>query len=274
MKKYLLTLLVSTSLFGGNILAATYEPEPQIAAPIEAAPIEAAPAEAEMNGKFHVIPSTTNTDAESMLLDQYLNKISSDLNGVIKLNDNIGLTFKDCNEANAFYDSVNKSITFCNELLSGMAEKVVTKNKDANVFKGAIYFVLYHEVGHALIDNLDLSTTGKEEDVADQFAVWNMLTDYQRGAETDQSMLNAIRGAIDFFDDDSLITEAHLADEHSLNKQRLNNVVCWAYGSGIPQFSVVASNGMLPENRLQRCSSEYSRMNKAMSTLLTPYLKL
>jgi hypothetical protein len=100
-----------------------------------------------------------------------------------------------------------------------------------------------------------------------------MLTDYQRGAESEVAMLNAVNGAITFFGDAQDVAEADLSDEHSLNGQRLNNVLCWAYGSGISQFSVIAENNMLPANRLQRCASEYSRMNNGMATLLAPYSK-
>lgn len=230
---------------------------------------------AETEGSFYVIPPTgqEKSDAELMLLHQYLAKITTDLNQTINPKIDIGLTFQDCNMENAFYDPAEKTITFCNELLSSMAKKVVDKNEDAGSFTGVIYFVLFHEIGHALIDALDLPITGREEDVADQFSIWNMLTDYERGAENETAMVNAVVGAITFFSDDTLVTEADLAGEHPLNGQRLNNVLCWAYGSNIPRFSMIAEAEMLPTGRLQRCSGEYARINKAMTALLMPYLK-
>ena len=289
LKKQLFMCLVSVTLLTSQAFSSTYEVE---VAPTALPEVEVAPAAndlehqeattpitetaiAETAGSFYVIPPTgkEKSNVELMVLHQYLTKITMDLNQIINPKTDIGLTFQDCDMENAFYNPEDKTITFCNELLSSMAKKVVDKDKDAGNFTGAIYFVLFHEMGHALIDALDLPITGREEDVADQFSIWNMLTDYERGAENETAMVNAVNGAITFFSNDTLVTEAHLADEHSLDGQRFNNVLCWAYGSSIPQFSVIAETEMLPADRLQRCSGEYARLNKGMTALLMPHLK-
>jgi hypothetical protein len=121
---------------------------------------------------------------------------------------------------------------------------------------------MMHEVGHALVDVLDLPITGREEDVADQLAVYSLIRGYEKGAQAAYAGVTALQPASNEFDD------TQLADEHSLGPQRLYNVLCWIYGSDPQKYSNILQGGMLPESRAVRCPGEWDRMAKAWQRLL------
>ncbi len=124
---------------------------------------------------------------------------------------------------------------------------------------------MMHEVGHALVDVLDLPVTGREEDVADQLAVYVLIRGGEKGAQAAVAGVSALQPSTNSFDD------TDFADEHSLGPVRLYNVMCWIYGSDPAKYSYLLDGGSLPEERAVRCPGEWDRMAKAWQRLLAPY---
>ena len=124
---------------------------------------------------------------------------------------------------------------------------------------------MMHEVGHALVDVLDLPITGREEDVADQLAVYVLVRGGEKGAQAAVAGVSALQPSSNEFD------ATALADEHSLGPVRLYNVMCWIYGSDPVKYSQLVEGGSLPEERAVRCPGEWDRMAKAWQRLLAPY---
>lgn len=181
----------------------------------------------------------------------------------------VEITFDSCDMINAFYSPRDTKITFCYELLEFLAGIFVpdgawTEEQRSNVF-GAVQFIMMHEVGHALVDVLDLPITGREEDVADQLAVYVMVRDSEKGAQGAAAGVSALQPSSTDFD------ETQLADEHSLGPVRLYNVMCWIYGSDPMKYSSIVSSGTLPQERAVRCPGEWDRMAKAWQRLLSSY---
>lgn len=181
----------------------------------------------------------------------------------------VELRFDSCDMINAFYSPRDTQITFCYELLEFLAGIFVpdgawTDEQRANVF-GAVQFIMMHEVGHALVDVLDLPITGREEDVADQLAVYVMVRDSDKGAQGAVAGVSALQPSSNEFD------ETQMADEHSLGPVRLYNVMCWIYGSDPMKYSNIVSSGTLPQDRAVRCPGEWDRMSKAWQRLLSSY---
>lgn len=181
----------------------------------------------------------------------------------------VEIRFDTCEMVNAFYNPRETNITFCYELLEFLGDVFVsdgqwTEEQRANVF-GAVEFIMMHEVGHALVDVLDLPITGREEDVADQLAVYVLVRGGDKGAQAALAGVSALQPSSASFD------ETQLADEHSLGPVRLYNVMCWIYGSDPAKYGGLVSDGLLPEERAVRCPGEWDRMAKAWQRLLASY---
>ncbi len=181
----------------------------------------------------------------------------------------VEISFDTCDMINAFYNPSTSQIVFCYELVDFLADIFVsdgawTEEQRSNVF-GAVQFVMMHEVGHALVDVLDLPITGREEDVADQLAVYVLLRNHEKGGQAAVAGVSALQPATTNFD------ETQLADEHSLGPVRLYNVLCWIYGSDPNKYGQIVASGSLPEGRAVRCPGEWDRMAKAWQRLLSGY---
>ncbi|HYW11269.1 MAG TPA: DUF4344 domain-containing metallopeptidase, partial [Longimicrobium sp.] len=102
-----------------------------------------------------------------------MESVAEQLNSAFPLPRNVPLLFGECGEemgANAFYNPREGSVTFCYEMLDfltagfqGVAQSPEDLEERVN---GAFDFIMLHEVGHALVHQLDLPITGREEDVA------------------------------------------------------------------------------------------------------------
>ena len=178
----------------------------------------------------------------------------------------IPVIFTDCGEANAFYIPKKQQVIMCYELFEYMA---IVFNKSGLSTEAAVQksvsagtFILYHEVGHALVDVLQLPITGKEEDTVDDFAAILLLD--SNNNEADEIVLNASL----FF---SAQTDTPYWDEHSFGQQRFYNLVCLLYGKNPEQYGGIAQKVGLGESRAVRCPGEYEQKVLSWQRLLAPH---
>ena len=125
--------------------------------------------------------------------------------------------------------------------------------------------VVLHEVGHALVAALEIPITGREEDAVDQLSAWVLIE-----ADMGDAVLSSAEtyyAVEDGNDDDTF------ADEHSLNKQRYFNLVCWVYGSNPDDNQDLLEDWELPEARADQCESEYETLRNSWSKLLDGHLR-
>jgi Putative metallopeptidase len=129
-------------------------------------------------------------------------------------------------------------------------------------------FVLYHEIGHALIDQLHIPQTGREEDAVDNLATVINVQDNRNGGQFALSFA-------DFFSllqqAPSSLTVADFWDEHSLDAQRAFDVVCHVYGSDPQAYKYLAS--FIPPERRVRCPDEWKQISSSWNELLAPHEK-
>jgi hypothetical protein len=129
---------------------------------------------------------------------------------------------------------------------------------------------LYHEIGHALVDVLNLPITGKEEDAVDELSTVLLLESYEDGDEIAIS-------AGEFFDIEALqtenVTEDALFGEHSLDEQRFFNILCLVYGENPEERTDLFEGLDINEERAEMCIDDFEKRNKAWATLLKLYRK-
>jgi hypothetical protein len=150
------------------------------------------------------------------------------------------------------------------------------REKAVEFITGNMIFVLGHESGHAVIREMGVPVTGREEDAADIFATLMalMCTD----AFADRVLANAALGW--FFSDrrDRRTQRAHDSeakyyDEHGMDLQRAYNVVCLMVGSNMGKFAGVAAAAKLPEERQKTCQDDYLNASWSWTQVLQAHLR-
>lgn len=218
-----------------------------------------------------IITSYTESDTYADIRTRYeksgyLSGISELIHESIILPRDLPMSFDTCGEDNAFYDGENKSITICYEIVKMLEDKFGSTGSGQEMTQNALTFYTLHEVGHALVDILDLPITGREEDVADQMATFLLI------GGKDGMILDA---AESFYTDLSTIQVGDLPfeDVHSLDPQRFYNILCWTYGSDAKTYQYLVDDKLLPTDRAEGCEDEFVKLNNSFITLLGKNLK-
>ena len=201
--------------------------------------------------------------------------ISRTISDVFVLPNDIDVYFTQCGEANAFYDSNEVEISVCYELMDDYAQIFSEENENEDELNTQILyataFTFYHELGHALVDQFELPITGKEEDVVDEFAAILLL---EAGDNGEYALLSEIQRFAALADEEQANLE-NLAfwDEHSLDSQRFYALACLLYGSNPEQYADLNDEDILPDDRAERCPTEYQKKRKSWDILLTPHTR-
>ena len=132
------------------------------------------------------------------------------------------------------------------------------------------WFVLYHELGHMLVDQLGLPVLGREEDAVDNIATYSLLaweTDI-----ADQALLDASYGwLLSDLRYESFET-SDFYDEHSLDLQRAYAITCLMVGYDRKKFRDAADYMEMDIGRQKRCADDYAQVEQSVIALLSPYL--
>jgi Putative metallopeptidase len=220
---------------------------------------------------FHVsydpAPPLYREFRQGLIANRFLDTVAKRLNDSLRLPRSITIATANCDQPNATYDPDTRRVILCYELFKSLADEFPDDDSATYLITGTIMFALMHEVGHALVDVLDLPITGREEVAVDQLATMLLL---QQGAAGDSLAF----GAVGWFattnqlgDFDSLA----LADVHPVNLQRVYNLLCWIYGSDPARYPQIFSDSLLPDDRRDQCPAEYRRMADSWKRLLAPY---
>ncbi len=205
---------------------------------------------------------------------QIFEEIAATINEVLILPNDIPVYFMECGEENAYYDPSSVEITMCYELIEGykeiFTEDVETDEEYIAEVINAGLFTFFHELGHALVDQLELPITGREEDVVDEFAAIILL---QAGEEGENAVLSGVwQFAVDA-EEEAELEELTYWGEHSLDIQRYYNMACLVYGSNPEKYQFLVEDEDLPAERAEGCEYEYAQKSQSWEVLLSPYYK-
>lgn len=208
--------------------------------------------------------------AMTLRKERLFEDVADALNDSLKLPRDLPIVHLSCGEENAFYDPNAGELHMCYELLDQVAQVSLDISEDEEELGkrivGTWMFVFFHELGHGLVDQYKLPTTGKEEDVVDEFSTLLMI-------QTDLAEYAIYAADYWRLTDTGMYDESQFADEHSLNPQRFYNIMCLVYGSNPKKYAGAIEAGLLTEARAAGCPAEYKRKSDAWDTLLEPWVK-
>jgi hypothetical protein len=173
-----------------------------------------------------------------------------------------------------FYNPEDNSITLPYEFPAVVFGVITQSNPEGTPTEwgeaaGAVNsFILAHEFAHALIHNFELPVLGREEDAADGIATVVLL----KGEEGGLYAIDAAEFWEAFSGRQDPPDLAEYADNHSFDRQRADNILCWVAGSDEPVLEAFLENGILPEDRLAACPGEWALLRSSAEQVLDPHL--
>lgn len=152
------------------------------------------------------------------------------------------------------------------------AERTAAASDDSvNFAIGNVLFIIFHELGHALIAEFELPVLGREEDAVDNFASVLLAPD-KDDPERDATVLtDAITGWFAYADMTAL-EEIEWWAVHGPDRQRAYQIACLLYGSEAGAYDNLAEEIGLPGERRGECAGEYQTVFNSWITLLAPHM--
>lgn len=185
------------------------------------------------------------------------------------------LRTKNCDgEVNAWYDEEERQITVCYEYLADALHHAPAQTTAGGVSPedavlGPGVYVFLHEIAHAVFHLLNVPVFGREEDAADQLAVYLML---HLEGEMPRRTVAAVVRMYHREAQPNRPDRDDLADVHGLSEQRVYNILCLAYGADPVRYADVLTRDYLPADRAAGCDGEYRQVDHAVRRLIKPYL--
>ena len=177
-------------------------------------------------------------------------------------------------EDGPLYDPESHTIempwTFFDDIRQLMLVNQYVAAEEINIYvMDVIVHTLLHELGHALIEDLQLPVTVREEDAVDTLATLLLIDWFEEGHEMALS-------AADLFAMESEqrgeLAESDFWGEHSLDEQRYFSGLCLIYGSDPERHTDLLSEQQREEQG-EYCELEYQRQHQAWQQLLAPWLR-
>lgn len=183
------------------------------------------------------------------------------------------IEFRECGGADAFYVLDDKRVVICYELIALIADQLAKLGREGEEHDDAVvattFFVMMHQVGHAVVDLFDLPITGRVEDAVDQAATYMLLGAGEAGARmalASTQVMIALAAELA----KSQSTPAFWT-QHGFNQDRLFSIACWTLGSD-PEDHAPLVESWLPLDRSVRCPERYRKLTSSWDRLMRPYL--
>jgi hypothetical protein len=174
-----------------------------------------------------------------------------------------------------FYNPEDNSITLPYEFATVVLGVIAQSDPEESEYEwgeavGAVdSFILAHEFGHALIHNFELPVLGREEDAADGIATALLLL----ASEGSVYAADAAEFWINFSGRQNPPRLAEYADNHSFDRQRADNILCWIGGAEEELLVAFVENEVLPESRAVSCPGEWELLRRSVEQVLEPHLE-
>jgi hypothetical protein len=175
---------------------------------------------------------------------------------------------------NAYYQ--RPELKICYEYLDEIRRSMPKETTAAGITPtdavyGQFFYVVAHEMGHAVFDLYNVPLFGGPEDAADQFAAYMIL---QFGKDDARRLIGgAAYSYRNFVHDPKFVVPLEaFSNMHGAPQQRFYNLLCIAYGADPQLFAEVVEKGYLPQKRATTCRAEYREVAFAFKQLIAPHL--
>jgi len=125
-----------------------------------------------------------------------------------------------------------ESIEDLNELTNILYNHGIISSKDY-ALKLYIRFIVYHELGHAMIRIADMNTGSREESLVDDFALYMLIKDGE-----DINPLLALYKELARLEKEGMIDAKSPSSLYLSNQQRYHDYSCLAHGAGISSIHI------------------------------------
>ncbi|MNX75496.1 hypothetical protein D3C86_1069660 [compost metagenome] len=152
------------------------------------------------------------------------------------------------------------------------------------VYVGIMRSIFLHEFGHALIGELELPSTGAEEDAVDIYAALRIVepTMYPSDSKDLNIMVQdaATYAALQWYYSGKLAEKRGASetsawqDEHTGDLKRFRNMLCIMYGGNPSVFEPVAKHVGFEDRTKARCADEFQKQNRAWRRILAPHTRV
>jgi hypothetical protein len=189
----------------------------------------------------------------------------------------------ECGIVNAWFSrqGSERAVNLCYEYLRAIMNNVPEESMTVagvtpmDALMGQFFYVVAHELGHALFDIYDVTLFGREEDAADQFAAFVMLQfDQDRARRLITGAAFSYKMYMKDFRDKPTVRRPleAFASTHGLSEQRFYNLLCTAYGADSEQFAFLVDDEYLPKTRSHNCPREFYLLSRAFRREISPHV--
>jgi len=135
---------------------------------------------------------------------------------------------------------------------------------------GAIIGVVAHEVGHFIIGELKIPSTGPEEDVADEFSATVFVDNIKTSPELSSKFATAtaLFWLYSAIDKGNAQHSTPWYDEHAPDMRRFGKYICILYGAYPQRFQAVIDKAGIPRRRQKMCLEKEPKRRAAWDALL------
>jgi hypothetical protein len=136
-------------------------------------------------------------------------------------------------------------------------------------------FTLFHESGHLLIHELGLPVLGHEEDAADAIGVLQIFNTIKDPDELENTMNDVADGwywSWQNASDDEVSESVASYDDHSLDIQRANAIVCMMVGAEPEKFDATATDFQFDDDTKDGCADTYKQAKDSWDNELAPHV--
>lgn len=228
----------------------------------ESAPSGGPPGDGQFIVTYAEVPESLSGIASQVRRAGVVDDAAQVLDDRVGLPDDVSIEVRSCT-AGTGYDPEDSTIEICLQDVQETRELLgeATADDPGAIERGILTETVMHEAAHALIDQLDLAFTGREEDVADQFSAFMLARD-GHGADVLEAVAYGYEVSASAYED-------VVSDEHSSDGQRAVNFQCWVHGADIRDSDHLVDADGLTEERAEQCAQEWTDLDEGWVALLS-----
>lgn len=206
--------------------------------------------------------------------DAFHQRLPQALNQLLRWPRDLPIVYCQNGAVNAWYSPSNHQITVSYDLAVYLHQLISTVPRaeliDPNVTvdeltRDCLDFFVMHEIGHALVHELDLPLVGNEEDAADEFAT--LICAQAMGTRGKQMATNAAQCFALLGRNETQLAKLAFWDEHSLSRQRYYRILANLHAAG-PNPAI---ERVVPVTRLMESKKTYSAREQHWNRLLAAH---